>query len=156
MMAAVNVEFKGGAGMNRALAEIAGRLGNGGAVNVGFLEKATYPVNEKGKSLSVAQVAFWNEWGTVRSPPRPFFRGMIAKRSPRWGELLAAAAKATHYDTQATLAAAGETIKGQLQRSINEFMTPGNAPSTIRKKGFDKPLIDKATMLRAVDYEVTT
>ena len=176
---AVKVEVTGGKGVAKVLAELGTRIGSGGVVKVGFLEGATYPAAAKarlasnardnrrvkavlgklaagaGVPLAVAQVAFWNEFGTSRAPARPFFRGMIAAKSPDWGRDLAKAIKARGYSVEQALALMGERIKDQLQKSIVDFANPANAPSTVARKGFDKPLIDTGTMQRSVDYVVS-
>jgi hypothetical protein len=48
----------------------------------------------------------------------------------------------------------GEDVKGALQQSINDLVTPKLADSTKEAKGFDKPLIHSGHMLDSVDYEV--
>jgi hypothetical protein len=50
----------------------------------------------------------------------------------------------------------GAGIAGQLRQSIIDLVAPPLAPSTIKRKGFDKPLIDQGIMLSSVDYEVET
>lgn len=156
-MAAVTLDIQGGEKLQRRLAEISNQLSRGKGVRVGFLEKATYPVTKKHKGrLHVATVAFWNEFGTIRSPVRPFFRTAIAKGSPQWGEQMAKIARATDYNGKRTLGLMGELIKDQVQQSINTWKSPPNAPSTIKRKGFNAPLRDTMVMLRSVDYEVIT
>lgn len=140
--------LQGADGVSKALEEIAKRMG-GGEVAVGFMEGATYP-----DGTPVAAVAFWNEFGKEGQPPRPFFRQMIAAESPGWPKKMAALAKATDYDGDKVLALMGEDVKGALQQSINDFTTPGLAPSTIEEKGFSKPLIDTSHMLNSIAYEV--
>ena len=140
--------LQGADGLSKALEEIAKRMG-GGEVAVGFMEGATYP-----DGTPVAAVAFWNEFGKEGQPPRPFFRQMIAAESPGWPKKMAALAKATNYDGDKVLALMGEDVKGALQQSINDFQTPGLAPSTIEEKGFAKPLIDTSHMLNSIAYEV--
>ena len=93
---------------------------------------------------------------TITIPPRPFFRTMIKERAKTWPAAIEANLKATAYDAAKTLALMGEIIKGQLQQAIQDFRVPGNAPSTIRSKGFDKPLIHTRTMWRSVDFKVST
>ena len=93
---------------------------------------------------------------TITIPPRPFFRTMIKERAKTWPAAIEANLKATAYDAAKTLALMGEIIKGQLQQAIQDFRVPGNAPSTIRKKGFDKPLIHTRVMWRSVDFKVST
>jgi hypothetical protein len=102
----------------------------------------------------VAQVAFWNEFGTKTSPPRPFMRSMVASKSPRWGIGLGAALRRTNYDSRAALAIMGEGIAGQLVQSIVEWKDPPNSALTVALKGFNKPLIDSGQMQRAVDFQV--
>ena len=119
-----------------------------GAVEVGFLEGATYP-----DGTPVAAVAFWNEYG-ASGPPRPFFRNMISEESPTWGNKLAGAVQHTGGDGAKALAMMGEDIQGALVQSINTLTDPPLAPSTIKRKGFDKPLIDKAHMLNSTGYRV--
>jgi hypothetical protein len=87
-------------------------------------------------------------------PPRPFFRNAIRKYGPQWGADMAAIIKANGFDAARVLSLMGMRIKGQIQQSIVDLRTPPNAPSTIRRKGFDKPLIEKGHMLNSVDYEV--
>lgn len=141
----------GGDALKRRLANIAKRLDGKQEVRVGFLEGATYP-----DGTPVATVAAANEFGRPDKgqPPRPFFRQMIEENSPNWGRQIGRLLKANGGDSAAALDAMGSVIKGQLQRSINQFTSPPLAPSTIAAKGFDKPLIETAHMLRSVDYEV--
>ena len=129
------------------LQQLAAKMG--GSLEVGFMEGATYP-----DGTPVPAVAFWNEYGTATSPPRPFFRTMIEKESPTWPAKLAAAYKATNGDGEKALALMGEDIDGALKQSINDFDSPGLAPSTVKRKGFDKPLIDTGQMLNSTSYRV--
>ena len=135
----------------KALEDIAKKM-NAGAVEVGFMEGATYP-----DGTSVPAVAFWNEFGhggKFPSPPRPFFRNMIAKESPSWPDKMAKLAEATNFDGKKVLALMGEDIKGALEESIVEFSDPPNAASTIKAKGFNKPLIDTGHMKDSVTYNL--
>lgn len=144
-----SVGFKGGEKLNKILAYIAEKAGKGGLLKVGFLEGATYP-----DGTNVAQVAYWNEYGTVTSPPRPFFRQMIASKSPKWGAALGKSLISSDYDGEKALKLMGHGISDQLVTSIVQFSTPENAASTIAAKGFNDPLIDTGLMQRTVDFEV--
>lgn len=144
MAAHVFSEFEGGEELNRELREMALRLGQGGQARVGFVDGATYPEEDGG--LTVAQVAFWNEFGTSNSPPRPFFRNMIEDQSPTWANKLAIALRATGYRLRPALEILAADVNGHLRESIQLLRDPPNAPYTIEKKGFDKPLIDTGTM----------
>lgn len=132
----------------KALESIARRMG-GGEVSVGFLEGATYP-----DGTPVAAVAYWNEFGNSEQPARPFFRQMIAKESQSWPKKMAKLAKVTDYDGDKVLGLMGEDIQGAIKQSINDLQSPPLAPSTIKAKGFSKPLIDTSHMINSVGYEV--
>lgn len=160
---------RGGAGLARKLDSISRKVATANVVRVGFLEGATYPagVRTRGKSqkakrkaarksavvLHVATVAWWNEKGTIRSKPRPFFSNMIAAQSPTWGRKVLAAMKATGYNSAKALALLGTDIKDQLVKAIVDWPAD-NAPRTVERKGFNKGLIEQGIMQRSVDFEV--
>lgn len=120
------------------------------SVEVGFLEGATYP-----DGTPVAEVAYFNEYGTTYAPPRPFFRTMIAKEQSSWGPKLAAAYEGTNGNMKQAFAIVGEDIEGALKQSINDLTSPALAPSTVKRKGFSKPLIDTGHMVNSTGYRVT-
>lgn len=142
-------KVRGGAAFSVKLNELKGKLDKAKKVRVGFLEGATYP-----DGTNVAQVAFWNEYGTDTAPPRPFFRDMIKAKSGTWSAGVAVQLKANNMDVGKALDSAGEHIQDQLVESINEFSTPANAAATVAKKGFNKPLAYKEHMRNSVKYEV--
>lgn len=155
----VTMTWEGGERMNKMLAGMRKRIGGGKVLRVGFLEGATYPPEHpvrggKQFSGSVAQVAFWNEFGTKTSPPRPFFRGWINDKSKEWGPALGLALKAKNYDAQKAMKLLGSGMADQLVASINNFSSPPNSPRTIAIKGFNAPLRDSMVMALAVDSEV--
>lgn len=137
----------GGDKLSKVLADIADRME--GSVKVGFIGGATYP-----DGTPVAQVAFWNEYGTTTAPPRPFFRTMIANESPGWAVMMSKAAKHFDYSGAEVLKFMGLKISEQLQQSIVGWQSPPNAPYTIAKKGFNKPLIDTGHMQNSITYVV--
>src|SRR6185369_668711 len=98
MQKAIGGTLEGGAALKRHLQEIERQLGRGAHVAVGFLEGAAYPTKGAGTGVHVAQVAFWNEYGTIHAPSRPFFRTMIESKSPRWGIGLGNALRKTNYN----------------------------------------------------------
>lgn len=151
------ISFSGGEALQMKLQEIMQKVKNTPAIKIGFIEGATYP-----DGTPVPMVAALNEYGhSVASAegdyfqmPRPFFRNMIAEKSPNWGKSLAAIAKANDYDMQKSMALMGEGIGSQLQQSIIQFNSVPLADSTVAKKGFDKQLIDTAVMINSVGYQV--
>ena len=152
------MQLKGTDALMKKLQEIAEKM-DAGSVSVGFMAGATYP-----DGTGVPQVAFWNEFGTVNSPPRPFFRGMISEESGTWPEKMAKLAKATKYDGEKVLALMGEDIGGALIQSIVNLQNPPLADATVKARigkakkynpeTVGKPLIDTGQMIRSIDYQV--
>lgn len=143
--------FTGGNEFSQRLTEMAGLLSNAEVVRVGFLAGATYP---DGKP--VAMIAAIQEFGAPRAgiPPRPFFRNMIADKKKEWPAAIAGLLRDNNCDARRTLELTGQAVSGQLRQSIVDTNTPPLAPSTIARKGFDKPLIDTGHMFNSIDYEV--
>lgn len=144
--------IKGGDKLAKKLAQISTQLKRPGTLRVGFLEGATYP-----DGTPVAEIAAIHNFGAPRAgiPRRPFFTNMVKKESPEWPKTMGVILKQTNYDTPRTLELMGEGIKGQLQQSIHDTNTPPLAESTVARKGFAKPLIDKSIMINSADYEVS-
>ncbi len=145
------VQMKGGDKWQSVLDRIAGRVGPGISVDVGFMGSATYP-----DGTSVVLVAALNEYGTATQPPRPFFRNAIDENSSQWPDDLGKILKAVGYDAPRAMALMGKRVQEQIQGSINKLREPPLAESTVERKGFDKPLIEHSTMIRAVTYKVNT
>lgn len=171
------MEIKGGQKMQDALARISEASKTASLVKVGFLAGATYPSVPKkelrgiykrtGRSrrmggavtgasggLPVAAVAAFQNFGTGKIPPRPFFSNMVKDKSPEWGLALALQLKKANYDAAKALNVLGAGIAGQLRQAIRDTNSPPLAESTIRQKGFSKPLISTSHMINSVDHEV--
>jgi hypothetical protein len=152
-MAAVNLKVRGGNRMRAYLAGLEAAVGGASGVRVGFLEHSTYPSTPSESGLHVAQVAFYNEFGTSRAPARPFFRNMIKAQLGDWGAKLKKYLRGADFDTDIAFGLLGTDIKDALVDSIRRWPAD-NAPSTVRRKGFNHGLIDRGVMLRATEYEV--
>lgn len=139
-MASLNVRITGGNQVQKVLAEIGKNVGKRAHVNVGYLAEATYP-----DGTPVAQVAFWQEFGTPAArfpiPPRPTFRTMIAKHQKEWGPELAKFLPAHNYDAHAALTAVGQHMKEELQDSVLHADVAALSPVTLmlRKMRSDDP-----------------
>lgn len=119
-------------------------------VKAGILEGAGTHKDENGKTVTVAQIAIWQEFGTKGKkgkgiPKRPFMRysALIIQepmaRLQRAGLIALIQGKTTIDQLCARM---GELAKGEIKKVIVAWDTPGNAPSTIlakaRKKGRKK------------------
>lgn len=135
-----------------AMDKIAKGLEKGGTLKVGFLAGATYP-----DGTPVAMVAAIQNFGAPRAgiPPRPFFGDLIEEKSSEWPKAIAGLLR-ENSDVEKTLTLAGEAIAGQLREAITKYSGTPLKPATIKRKGFDKQLVDTGHMLQSVGYEVKT
>lgn len=140
--------MRGGGNFKAALKKAVGKAASG-TVRVGVIESQKYPSGQ-----SVAQVAYWNEYGTATIPARPFFRNTIADKQDEWADNAASILQHTDGDVGRALALIGEGVKGDIVETIQNFREPENAPSTVKEKGFNKPLIDTGDLWRAIQSEV--
>ena len=149
--------------LQKVLELMAVKAKNSAILKVGFRKGST----EK-DGTPTPLVAFLNEFGRtvqVKNPkgelagtyyqmPRPFFRRMIAKNQVHWSRYLGVLLKEYDYDAVQALTQLGEQIDRELKLSINELVSPPLAPSTIKAKGFIKPLIDTGYMWKNTTYWV--
>lgn len=147
----MKTEIKGGDKLATALAKISENVSKAAVLEVGFLEGATEP-----DGTSIPMIAAIQEFGApkVGIPPRPFFRGMIAKHSGEWPDAVGKLLVANGYDAEKTLGQVGDGIAGQLKQSIIDTNSPPLAAATVKRKGFDKPLVDTGNLLNSVDFVV--
>jgi hypothetical protein len=120
--------LSGGDELKAKLAEIAHRVGKAGMLRVGFLEGST-----EADGTSIPMIAAVQEYGAPSRgiPPRPYFRPMIATKSPSWGGALADILKANDYDVTTALGLVGEDIAGDLRQSIIDLTSPPLSPVTL-------------------------
>jgi hypothetical protein len=119
--------------LNLRLKELAGKV-----AKVGWIDGEK---SEGGESL--AQIAYWQEFGTGSIPPRPFMRPTIAEKSSEWRENAARGAKAILNGTTTignVLGQVGSLAAAQVGDTINALTAPPLSPITIelrsmRRKG---------------------
>ena len=115
----------------------------------------------------IALVAFWNEYGTSREkdgkkvphiPARPFIRISFDDHNKEWFK---------EADTQLTaivnggktangaLNAVGRLMKKDIKKIIGDkSRLKPNAPATVARKGFNKPLYETGKLKAAIDFKV--
>ena len=120
-------------------------------VRVGFQEGAAYP-----NGTPVINVALWNELGTVNMPPRPFIRHTADNNEAKIQAKMQSAVNklADGASVETVLNELGVFTKGLMQKEIKNGEFEPNKPSTIAKKGSDKPLIDSGLLRQSVNYVV--
>lgn len=144
-------KISGGTKLESYLKKLAEKVSNPGTLRVGFLEGGTYP-----DGTSIPMVAAIQNFGAPAAgiPPRPFFSNVVAAGRKKWGTSLLKILKANDYDAKRSLELMGDGIKGEIVNSINNGSYIPLKPATVKRKGFDKPLIDTAVMVNSVNFEV--
>ena len=137
---------KEGKAFKKALQELGGL-----EVRVGYQEGATYP-----DGTPVIQVALWNELGTVNAPARPFIRGTVDNNEEKFQKQMESSVKKLANGTTAekVLNELGVFAKDLLQQEIKNGEFVPNAPSTIARKGSEKPLIDSGLLRQSANYVI--
>lgn len=101
-----------------------------------------------------AQKAMWNEYGTSRGiPARPFLRNTLYEKGPAWGPFLRPTLLAIMDGSAADVAGKlGPRMVQDIRATIDGGGFAPLAPSTIRKKGSSKPLVDTGDMYGSIDW----
>lgn len=99
----------------------------------------------KSKTKTAREVATFNEYGGGHTPPRPFIRYTQQKYTKNWVGFVQDDLPVS-MDAKETFTYLGKMIKGHLSDTVKGWTSPPNAPSTIKKKGFDNPLVDSGNM----------
>ena len=102
---------------------------------------------------SVANVAAFNEYGGGHTPPRPFMRNCVKRNRRKWRNIVQDRLP-VNLDIKKTFQTLGEDMVEDLRMEIYRTNTPPNAPSTVERKGFNKPLIDTGKMVSSIRMEV--
>ena len=109
-------------------------------------------------STPLAAIAYWNHFGTVSEdgsvaiPARPFMDALENHED----QLSAFCTSAVQNAIDAADATKKIGVKsvGMIQKELTDGQWVPNAPSTIKKKGSDKPLIDTGRMRQEVHYVI--
>lgn len=125
------------------------------ALKVGILENAT----NTDTGASIAEYAYWNEFGTKNIPARPFFRNAISDNSDTWAASIKNQLKTMGITdknvVEKVLKKTGQLMRSDIQQSIKKGGFKPLKPATIKRKGKATPLVDTSDMRNAISYEVT-
>lgn len=104
----------------------------------------------------IANIAMWNEVGTSRAPSRPFLRKSVDENTDKITALCQSQVKrlARGATAQEILQQIGVVMEGLVQDKIRDGEFKPNAPSTIRKKKSDHPLIASSRMRQSVSFVI--
>ncbi len=127
-------------------------------VHVGYQSGET-AVDENGEpsGADLCEIAVYNELGTATIPSRPFMRDSVDKHADKINAFI------KHQKNLFTkglitaeqmLQSIGVFQKGLVQNEIVDGEFEPNAPSTIKRKGSDRPLIDTGKMRQSVNFVI--
>ena len=141
----------------RAIQQIEADLaGVRGVLSVGINPNRRYYRGRK-RPVSIVQVAAWNEYGTANSPERPALRYTMASNEGKYqaemARLLTKAmrAKNTSRSVQSAMLRLGRQIVTDIRAAIVGRTKPPNSEETIRKKGFNNPLVETGRLAEAYE-----
>ncbi len=107
----------------------------------------------------IVRYAAANEFGVPgRIPQRSFLRSTAREQASKWAGLMQTAAGEVldGGSVQAAFGRVGLVAVGDVRRKIVQLKVPPNAPSTVRRKGSNNPLVDTGRMGQSIDYRVVT
>ena len=105
---------------------------------------------ESGDTVTLVDVAVFNEFETSTSPPRPWLRTALKRRRSRWGKLAGKAltmGRATA--SQRGLQQLAVVMASDVKTTLLKGPWDPNAASTVRAKGSDQPLIDTGRLVQS-------
>jgi len=95
---------------------------------------------------------------TIEIPERSYIRSTIDENEDKYlndiAKKLAGQIIDGNLDKYTALQLMGQKIEGDIKSKMISLDSPANAPSTIRKKGSDNPLINKGFLIGAIRYVV--
>lgn len=102
----------------------------------------------------VADVAKMNEFGTSTIPARPFMEQSFTRHEQEYveecEEIFTAMIKG--QDVKSRIRRFGNKVKRDIVDEIERGEFVPNAPKTVAKKGFDKPLYETGLMEKSISY----
>lgn len=126
-------------------------------VRVGFQRGKKHKGKGKRAGADLVDIALCNELGTDTIPSRPFLAQTVAQQGEAIkqasAELVVQVVEGKMKGKQA-LKNIGVLVKGAVQHQMVEGEFVPNAPSTVQRKGSDKPLIDTGQLRQGVSYQI--
>ena len=147
----MQVRIRGGEKLKAILSRL--KTVQPGFLSYGFYAKSTYS-----NHLPVAQVAAWNEFGTARTPERPFFRHANAQLNTHMGQFFKGIAlqKGAKVVPTQQLHQFGTIAVNTLKQSIigSGITYVPNAVATVKAKKSTKPLVDTGRLFTSPSYQI--
>jgi hypothetical protein len=126
----------------------------GAMLKIGILSgTGEHPNADHGQT--VAEIAWWNEFGTRNIPERPFLRPALRENLLAYGRIIEAALKAVltgKLSRDQGLGILGERAKRDVVNKITVLSDPPNAEATIDAKGSSSPLVDTGALRQHINW----
>jgi len=125
-----------------------------GSVDVGILVGEG---KHEDSDLSVAEVGFYNEFGTSTIPERSFIRSTINGKSKEIKKVAAAQYKLVlngKTTNEKGLGILGAFTAGLIQQTFTSNDWPDNTQATINAKGSSRPLVDTGQLRQSISWKV--
>jgi len=110
--------------------------------------------NARPDQANNAQIGAMNHFGTDRIPARPWLDVGVASASQEVLDTIAEAIE-DGEPMDVALNRVGLVAVAGVQNYMDELSSPANAPSTVKRKGSDNPLIDTGELKQSVNYKIT-
>lgn len=102
--------------------------------------------------MQVATIAQSLEFGTAKTPARPFMQQTATRDREEWKnifiKLMCGGADLTH-----ALMTVGQLMKEDIQFTINAWPAD-NSPEWAAQKGFNKGLVQTSYLLKSIDFKI--
>lgn len=149
----IKARIRGGQGVSRRLREIQQRLSDQKRVYVGLPEGSGN--SEDGTPL--VEIGAIHEFGAKHIPERSFLRVPLRNNQKEFAaafrRIMPKVANGELTMDQA-LDQIGAKAAGVSQEAISAGIEPANAPSTVKRKGSSKPLIDTGSLRQAITWVI--
>lgn len=114
-----------------------------------------HPNADKGQTL--AEVGWWNEFGTRTIPERPFLRTGLNENIDKYRVILGNGLRQIllgQTDERQVLNILGMVAVSDVQAKIVSISSPPNAQLTVDRKGSSNPLIDTGALKQHITWEI--
>lgn len=130
---------------------------DGTEIDIGFFEEDRYgPEND---NLPVAQVAYYNEFGTVHNPTRPFMEetfsdSLTQTHAGKMMKRIFESALTNGRAVSRLLIELGDDVAELMKIRILNYPGSNSTETITRKEGRNTPLRDTEFMMNSVKFEI--
>lgn len=108
----------------------------------------------EGSVMTQATLGAIQHYGNERIPARPWLDVGVESGNKEYYEIIKEGIQ-NDLSAKQIIEQVGASAVGHTQQYMTDLKDPPNAPSTIRQKGSDNPLIDTGALRQSVTYTVT-